>query len=227
VKATPTRNTRLASVLLAGLFASLCPLVGCGITGGQALFMFGLYNRPSIDADFKLTKGPVAVLVDDFEELCFWPEARTMLAEALIEEFRDKKAATQLIAAAKVNRLRQVKSDFDERGCREIGRMLKADQVVWLEVTSFFASIDATEANRAARMGVTVKVINALEEEDRSKVRLWPDSPSGESFEIELGAGMVTRAKSRKAIIKLMCEEMAKEIALRFYDHKVGDFEIK
>lgn len=204
---------------------ALLQLAGCGFSGGQVLFMSGLFKRPTIEARFKLSDGPIAVLVDDFQEHCYWTETVDLLADAVIKQLRDNHAAAKLIPSSKVRRLRQSKPDFDERGCREIGRFLDAHQVLWLEVRSFYATVDPVESTAAARFSVAVKVINALEEKDRHKVRLWPKGRSGELIEIELSGGDIAVAKTRPAIARKLAEKMAQKVVASFHDRPMPDFD--
>lgn len=203
----------------------LCLVAGCGYSGGEALFVSGLFPRPKIVAELKLTDGAVAVLVDDFQELCYWPGATTMLADRVIEELRSHKAAGLLIPTSTVNRLRQSDAEFDEQSCAHIGRMLKAEQVLLIEVRSFYAAENPVEATAAARMSVAAKVINVLEEKDRRKVRLWPRGREGRIVQVELSAADVMRAGSRDGILRALTEALAEKIARHFYDRRMADFE--
>lgn len=199
--------------------------VGCGYSGGEALFMSGLFKRPEVKAKFELTDGPVAVLVDDMQEVCYWPEGKRILAEAVLEELEKTGAAERLVPASKVSRVRQTNADFEQRGCREIGQLVGAHQVVWVRLESFFASEDPTETHSAARMGVTVKVINALEDRDPTKVRLWPKSPSGHAVHAELSGARVVEAKTRRAILQALSEELATALVKDLRDRPMEDFE--
>ena len=200
-------------------------LSGCGISGGEALFMSGLFHRPKVKAQYELTEGPVAVLVDDFQELCYWTGTTTMLADQVMEQLREHGAAKRLIPALSIKRLRQSDSKFDQRACTHIGRMLEAEQVLAIEVRSFYATENPVEANAAARMSVAVKVINALERKHPGKVRLWPKSRRGRIVEAELNAGAVTRAKTRHGILRALTGTLAEKIARQFYDRPMDDFE--
>lgn len=214
--------SRLRSAIL--LLAFLGILTGCGQTGGAALFMFGLFDRPTIEAEYEFGDGLVAVLVDDPFDTCFWSEVPHELTSAMVTEMDETKAAKDLVSPSKITRLRQLTPDFEERGAREVGKLLGADEVLWVEIQSFYASEDPDDVTRAARISLVIKVINANEDE-RTKVRLWPESPAGYPIEVELGAGSVARAKTRKGIVKALSTEVADRIVKRFHDHKMEDFE--
>ncbi len=212
----------LASRILAGCVLAAA---GCGYSGGEALFMTGLFKRPTVEAEFKLTDQPVLIVVDDFQEHAYWPETTTVLAEEIAKELKRAEAAQQIVPAARIKRVRQAHPDFDERSTREIGELLGADQVIAVEIRAFHASVDPTQASAAARISVAVKVINVLEKKSRSKVRLWPPSPEGRVVYAELSAARVTEEKTRKAIIKALTAALAEKVVKNFYDRKVEDFE--
>lgn len=209
----------------ATVVALLTTLAGCGYSGGEALFMTGLFHRPRIKAGIKLNEGAVAVLVDDLQEQCYWPEATTILADQVADELKKKRAVKVLIPATKLSRLRQSKPDFDELSARQVGELLGADRIITIDVREFFASVDPTESNAAARMTVAVKVVNPHEKKTRSKVRLWPRSPTGKIAHVELSAAAVTRAKTRVGILRALTGALAEKIVKNFYDRKQEDFE--
>ena len=69
--------------------------------------MTGLFKRPKVEAKFKLTDGPVAVIVDDFGELCHWSEAPGILERRIVEQLSKHNAATRLISPLKAKTMRQ------------------------------------------------------------------------------------------------------------------------
>ena len=200
-------------------------LGGCGYSGGEALFMSGLFKRPKIEAEFKLGAGPVAILVDDMNENCYWPEATTILAEQIAKQLKEHNAASVIIAHSAVKRLRQSYPKFDDLSYRKVAQLLKAEQAIAVEVRSFFATVDPTSADAAASMSVAVKVLDADPNAPKSKVRLWPRSPGGLAVQAELTAEKVARAKTRQAILEALSEALAVKIARNFYDRKMDDFE--
>ncbi len=187
--------------------------------------MLGLFKRPKMEAKFKLCDGPVVILVDDFQEHCYWSEITSVLAEKTTNAIQEHGAAKTIISPIKIRRLRQTTTDYDELGAREVGRLVQAEQLVWLQVVAFDATEDPHEIHAAATLSVTVKVINALEEQDRSKVRLWPSARDGERTDVEIGAAGVAKAKNRAGIVDALCEKMGQKVARHFYDRLMDDFE--
>lgn len=211
-------RARVALALLAAL-----PFAGCGYSGGQFLAATGLFKPPTVPAKFKFGPGPVLVFVDDTQELCYWPEAKTLLAEAVTQKLTQQGAAKQVVPPGKVEQLRRSDRGFEERGCREIGEQLEAEQVLWLQIRAFWAAEHATDARVAARIGVSAKVINVLELQDRGKVRLWPASPSGQPIEADLSAAQLARAETRDAIARALADALAKKVVRNFYDRPMDN----
>ncbi len=192
---------------------------------GEALVASGLIPKPKVFAEFKLTPGPIVVLVDDFQDLCYWPGAADMLADKVAEQLKDHNAAKIIIPQARVRHVKQSHSEFDEMSCAAIGRLVEAEQLILLEVQSFDASESPVEATASARMGVSVKVINVLEDKDPSSVRLWPRSRQGHPVEVELTAEKVIRAANQQEILKELTGALAAQVARCFYDRRMDDFE--
>ena len=80
-------------------------------------------------------------------------------------------AVTKIVPSETIARLRQAEPNFDVRGCREVGKMAGADQVLWIEVQEFRASEQIEDALEAAFFTVTLKVID-VNAKNRSRVRL-------------------------------------------------------
>jgi hypothetical protein len=72
-------------------------------------------------------------------------------------------------------------------------------------------------------MTVSVKVINALEQDDPLNVRLWPAEPDGRIVTTDLDAATVVRAKTPSAISDMLTEEIATQVARFFYDHRLEE----
>jgi len=205
----------LAVVLLVG---------GCGMKQGQLLYFMGVGAGQKVPAEFELTRdGPVLVLVDDDEERLLTPRTRAELSRQVSAQLIASEAAAEVLPPAALDRLRREHRDLANRGCREVGRLAGAHQVLWLQVRDFLADTDPTEASAAARMSVTVKVINAREEEDAGAVRLWPTEREGRLVSAELDAARVVRADSANEVAGMLLEQIAGDVAKLFYEHSLED----
>lgn len=198
---------------------------GCTYSGGELLYFLGFGQGQKVEARFRLTKGPVMILIDDVSERVDWPAATRYLFDDLAQELLKHKAASKIIPLQTVDHLRQSIPDFGKRGCREVGELAGAEQVLWIEVQDFFAEEQIRDATTAAYFSVTVKAINVLEKKSRTRVRLWPTSPQGYPMTVSMSGSEVSTAKRKDAISKELAGRLAVEIAKLFYDHRLGDFE--
>lgn len=202
-------------VLAAALSASL---TGCK-TGA---FLFGSHGE-KVKAQFKLADGPILVFVDDVNEHVDWPAARRYLWDDVTQELLRTKSAWKVIPIETEDSFRQTVAEFNKLSAREVGEMAGADQVLWIEVQDFLADDQITEATNAAYFVVTVKVLNAKEQESRTRVRLWPTSPEGYTVTADMTGGAVLREKTRDAISKVLTARLAVEIARLFHDHRTDE----
>lgn len=210
---------------VSALLTSLATASGCGMTGGQLLYFAGVGRGERIPAEFQLTEQPVLILVDDPTARVDYPPLIPAIAEELGQELLRQKAAKRIIPPATLARLRQETPEFEQRGAREVGRLANADQVLWVEVREFLAIEEFSDVTAAAYVSVSLKVLNAREEADRTRVRLWPESPDGRPLNVRLDGATVARLKTRKAIAEELARELAVAAAKLFYDHRLGDLE--
>lgn len=218
----PSRfQLRLTCALAGCLFL----LAGCGYSQGQLLYLFGFGRRAVVKAKFRLTEGPVLILVDDPSGRVDWPPATRYLADGLSQELIKHKAAGKIIPRRTLDNLRRRDPDFATRSCHQIGERAGAKQVLWIQVRDFYAQKEFSEPRNAAYFNVAVKVINPHEKKSRSRVRLWPMSPEGHDVTVALDGATVASAKTKDDIAKELSRRLAAEIARLFYDYRPGDFE--
>ncbi len=211
----PRRSSALRLSLLAGWLLSC---TGC-LTGS---YLFGGRGE-KVEAKFKLADGPLLVFIDDVHERIDWPAARRFLWDDLSQELLRTQSATKVIPIETEDSLRRTVEDFNKFSAREIGEMTGADQVLWIEVQDFLADEQITDAAEAAYFAVTVKVLNTHEKESRSRVRLWPASPEGESVTARMTGGAVLREKTKDAISRVLTAKLAVDIARLFHEHRTGE----
>jgi hypothetical protein len=207
------------------LLGAVLLLAGCAYSGGELLFVLGVGKPRMVPAEFRLTEAPVMIFIDDVNERLDWPAAKRDLFDELSQELLRRKGAAKIVPLETVEQLQQSVPDFDKRGCREIGEMAGAAQVLWLEVRDFLASEDIFDADNAAYFAVTVKVVNVLETQQRSRVRLWPASPEGHLVVARMAGSEVSIAKTRGQIAKELSQRLAADVARLFYDHRAPEFE--
>ncbi len=180
-------------------------------------------RREKVAPQFELSGGPILVFVDDYNSRVTWPEASDLLEQAVAVELVSHGATEKVLSPDALRRLRQTHTDFEDMYCNEIGRKVGADQILWLEVADFFASEQMSDLTAAARMAVTVKVINPHGTHRDGTVRLWPASRDGHPVRAELSANEVSKVKGRRAIATALTKKLAGEVARLFYEHKLED----
>ena len=153
-----------------------------------------------------------------------WPIAKQWLAEELGQQLIKRSAAKKIIPQQTLYQMRQTDPKLDTRGCREIGEIAGAEQVLWLQVSDFLATEDIEDVSAAAYFSVAVKVINVLEKERHSRVRLWPAGREGHPVVAQLPGDAVARLKTRNAVSKELAEQLATEVTKLFCDHRPDDF---
>jgi hypothetical protein len=85
-----------------------------------------------------------------------------------------------------------------------------------------YARAEVDETIHAARMSVTVKVIDALTK-TRGEERLWPVQREGHIVSTELHANEVLRAKTPPAIAAKLTDKTAEQVARLFYEYPLEE----
>ena len=189
------------------------------------MYFLGIGQGAKVEAKFRLTHKPILLLIDDTGQHVDWPAATNYLFDDLAQELLGNKAAGKIVPRETLERLRQSLPDFDSRGAREIGELARAEQVVWIQVQDFLADPQIQDAVVACYFNATVKVLNVIEKERPSRVRLWPTSPQGQLVSVTLTGSEAATGRHKDGISRKLAEKLAEAIAKLFYDHRLGDFE--
>lgn len=203
---------------------ALVACTGCGFSGGQLLYIFGVGRGSVVEAQFRLTARPILILLDDPGGRMNWPPAAAHFVDELAQALLKNKAAEKIVPPQTLDGLRQTLPNFEKRSCREIGEMAGADQVLWVRVRDFLATDQIEEISRAARFSAAVKVIN-VKETRRSRVRLWPESPAGHFATVSMTGAEVAAEKTKAAIARAIAGKLAARVAKLFYDYRLDDFD--
>ena len=215
---------RWSCLCLFSLMACCLVTGGCGQAFGAFLYQTGLYHRPTVDAEFTLTEGPLLILIDDDQELL--PSARIgdLLGQELARQLEENEVNANIIPAKRVKRMRLSDPRFERRGCREVGKELGAEQVIHLQVRDYVGTTEIESITNSARFSVVVKVINAQAEE-ASEVRLWPMTGAGQLVTASLTSNQLQKLKTEDAIAKRLARDLAATGAKLFYDHPLEEDE--
>lgn len=213
------RRTRTNLLRVSGAAAMMLCCTGCGPTIGGMLFAAGMVPPEKVPAEYKLPPGPVLILVDDEQDLVQPPVARDKLVDSLARQFKERKIADRITTNEELARVRQSDPKFEQRGAREVGRLVGADTVVWLSIKQFLLEPDLEMAVSPAQWVVTLKVVNAKAEK-REDVRLWPLDREGKLIETSVSAQDLHECKTPSEAYGRMADELADKIAKLFYDYE-------
>lgn len=212
-------------IAAAGIYLLTGLAAGCGMQGGQMLYMLGVGRAGTAPAKFTLTDEPVLILVDDPRERIYSLRMDKMIMDELAQELVYREAAKKIVPSATYFSLKQTRSDFTRLSARKVGELCGATQVIWIEVASVLITDQAEEASNAAEISVRVKVIDATQKEDPTSVRLWPDSAAGYPIALGISGARIMELKTEKAVAEVLSELLCDRLAKLFYEHQLGDFE--
>ena len=199
-------------------------LAGCDELGALGYFM-GVGRNEKIEAEFELPDSTLLILVDDPSEKVRWPRARTLLAKYIGDELLDHDAVPTIVRPEALARLRSLDVAFENYPAAAIGRKLEADTVLFIEVRDFFAPLEIEDTGTAAKLTVSVKVLDANENKRAHKVRLWPTDSGGHIVEAQLKGVEVHQLDGEKAVAQELARKAAIRVARLFHRHTFGDLD--
>jgi hypothetical protein len=221
LRVTPAAFRRSFFVLT---LATGIALSGCAKLGVLAYFM-GAGRGKKIQAEYILPEGKLLILVDDPRELVTWPQARELLVQFTGEALLSHEAIDAVISPESIAKFRQMDPEFDKYPATVIGEKVGAETVMWLQVRDFFAPTEIEDTSTAAKLAVTIKILNVGEERRADRVRLWPDDRDGYLVETELSAIGVDKLQGDNAVAKELARKTAVQIGRLFYQHTLGEIE--
>jgi len=193
---------------------------GClGPRAGAWLYTLESMKTRKSPVTFTLPKKPLLILVDDDRDLAQPRQICDLLVDALAQELRNHELVDRVTTNEELAKVRQTEPNFDKRGAREVGRLVKADVVLWLNISRYSLPDELEWSASPSYFGVSVKVINA-EAERRDDVRLWPTTPEGRIVEVTVSPHEIRKCKTVKEAQQAMADSLAAEIARLFYEYE-------
>jgi hypothetical protein len=208
----------LVMMCLTGLLAAS----GCGPRSGALLYFMGVGSGQKVPAEFELPEGPLIILVDDDLDLVQPPTAKEVLVDELATLLKTNEAATTVTTNDELKHLRRAHADFDELKIREVGKLAKADTMIWICVLDYAVHDDLELVVTPGRFSVRLKVFN-IKETDKSKIRLWPPDRQGRMVKVEVSPHDIRQRKTKEEVHVLVGERMAEEIGKLFYETKMEE----
>jgi hypothetical protein len=161
-------------VVLSLLLLSPVCLAGCNLITTMGILFA---PRQTVPAQFELTRGRVALVVDCLRPDQDNPVFTRALADKTIELFRANKVAAQIVPQQELVRLRQTYPDFRRWSIQRIGRQLGAEQVLYVAVDTLVFQDRPDNPVVMPYASLRVKVIGTHELSPNE--RLWPDDEEG------------------------------------------------
>lgn len=175
----------------------------------------------TVDAEYKLPEGLLAVVVDEPEPLGVTPEAIATFHKTFEETLSANKIKTRIVALAEVQRLQQTETNYEELSIRQLGEKLGAEQVLYVRVKYWALKENPEDVQYAGRWRVGVKIVST---ERKSDVRLWPrDGAEDRTIEVKTDPSLDDSLAAPVRVAEQLARKLGKKTAQYFYDHKPLD----
>lgn len=202
-----------------GRYAWLCVLAaltgGCNIVG-PVLYLTA--PRQIRKAEFTLTEGRLAVLVEYARPADENPIFNRAFRDRLAELFREKKIAAQVVPEEELLRLRQMEPDFKRWSLQKIARAVNADQLLYVRIDQLRLQDRSDAPLLTPEVLLHLKVIDPGDAPGHA--RLWP--PAEERAGREIRRGRQVRESSDAVLLDSESSKLGREAAflaaMPFYD---------
>jgi hypothetical protein len=206
---------RVARGICAALLGLLVCAAGCKYVSAFTYF----FGPPQVQkAEYKLTDGRLAVLLEPAHPEENNPVFTQALCEKLAEIFREHNVKAQLVPQEDILRLRQQNPDFAKWSLQKTGQRLDAKQVLYARIERLQLREDPDAPIMQPLVRMRLKLIDPSAPADAA--RLWPPRDEREGREVErarpaceLGDGMAQDIEAAK-----LGKDAAWLLAMPFYD---------
>lgn len=208
----------------------LFAVTGCNYMGAIATIASGPRTNPAV---FPLPSHRTLVFIDDPRESFTNPQMKTVIASQIVFQLKDNEvlAADQVVDLAELRAIQnELDDDFEKTAIDRIGRMVEADQVLYVRINAVAIRQQDTLYRPAASLDVTV--IDAFE-----RKRLFPpthefvtgataqgQAPPAYRMTVTMEYdGVDTSLTSRSSDIaarQKLAEKIGLDVARLFYDWK-------
>lgn len=212
-------NRTIQTVITLALVAAVGAALGsCNIVGPAAYLIGG---QPKVDAQYALSDRPTVVFVDDPENILPNRSLRRLIGDRVAQELMVKKLVSITISSADAMAVAGRESYGKPLAIEEIGRAVGAEQVVFVNMTSFVLSPDNITPRPSG--ACLVKVIDVTTRE-----RLFPTADGGfrgsSGYPVQVAMRQVSLERyrttsSRRGIREQLANEIADQITKVFYRH--------
>jgi len=192
-------------LLLTAVAAACLVLCGCNIVGA---FTYLLAPPQIQKAEFTLTRGRLAILIEPARPEDENPVFTQALYDKLVEIFREKKVNDQVVPLKDVQRLRQVNPDFDRWPMQRIAQALNAQQLLYIRVERLALRSAGQRPVLEPSVELRVKVIDASA--SPREARVWP---KGEELGRTIQRGRPMREATDATAVDAEAAKLGKDAA--------------
>ncbi len=186
----------------------------------MAAFFAAMSGGDSIKAEFKLTKGPILVFIDDHDSKIEQPIAIRECHDTIADNFARFDVNTRVIPFSEWQHLEQTEEKYDKMSIRRVGEKLGAEQIVYVRIDQFTLQ---SEPGAPLYKGLFSSRVKVLSTEREPNVRLWPREEAGRLVRVETAPVSTGGEKSPNDIARELGQRMGKQVAGLFYEHREFD----
>jgi hypothetical protein len=202
--------------MMSAILATALPSAGCSML---AAAVFAFTPPEKVPAQFTLSPGKVAIMLDDRFAPVPFPSAKEQLVNLIQQDLISHEAAGEVtdyddMLHARTSQQRTQQRMFERMTAKRMGELLEADQVLWLEVTDFSLKDRRGDSIYRPRMTIELRVVDT----DSGSV-LWPTT-GRHTIKKKLGI-VVAHDDYRRApeLTEQLGQEFAPEISKLFYKY--------
>ena len=200
------------------LMLSVAPLTGCQ---QFAALWANMSGGDVVEPQFKLSKGPLLVLLDDpnedqLSDLRVYQEVHRTISENFLHFDVNKR----VIPFEDWARLRQSETKYGSLKTRQIGEKLGAEQILQMHIVRFVVQPEPGAAIFQGEFTVNVKVLST---EAKRDVRLWPNEDSGKRVSVTTPTEPADGDRTASDVSQELAIKLGKEVAKLFYEHRSFD----
>jgi len=170
-----------------------------------------------IEPEYRLTRQPLAVIIDDSQGLVGEPRAIREAYKTISAIFAEFKVNQQVVPFEDWQRLQQSDRQYGKYSIREIGEKLGAEEVLYLDVEKFTLHAEGDAPVFKGLFSVRVKVLSTKRKAD---IRLWPNEESGRLVSATTAATPADGDKSAGDVATELGIRLGQEVARLFYGHR-------
>lgn len=206
------------AVAMGIIVLSIIPLTGCQ---QFAALWANMSGGDVIEPQFKLSKGPLLLLLDDpnedqLSDLRVYQEVHRTLSENFLHFNVNKR----VIPFEDWARLRQSESKYGSLKARQIGEKLGAEQILLMHIVRFVVQPEPGAPVFQGEFTVNVKVLST---EAKRDVRLWPKEEAGRRVSVTTQPESADGDRTASDVSQELAIKLGKEVAKLFYEHRSLD----